>query len=55
MGNKTIDETTFANKRTIISIGGDITINGNISPHDHPLAIIALTDTNNNGGNIVIA
>lgn len=35
-------------------MGGNITIANNISIHDHPLAIIALTDTNNNGGNIII-
>ena len=53
-GNQSITDATFSDKRTIIVIGGDITISSNISIHDHPLAIIALIDTNNIGGNIII-
>lgn len=53
-GNQTITDAMFASKRTIIVIGGNITIDDNISLHDRPLALIALTDTNNQGGNIII-
>jgi hypothetical protein len=42
-------------KRTIIVIGGDITISDAISIKDHPLALIALSGENNTGGNIIIA
>lgn len=42
-------------KRTIIVIGGDITIPANLDKKDHPLAIIALSSENNTGGNIIIA
>jgi hypothetical protein len=41
-------------KRTIIVIGGDITISDDISIQDHPLAIIALSGEGNTGGNIII-
>ncbi len=53
-GNHTILDAEFAAKRTIISIGWDITIDENISNRTHPLAIIALSDNNGNGGNILI-
>lgn len=53
--NKNIIDTDFNNRRTIIVIGRDITISENISLRDHPLALIALTDTNNQGGNIFIS
>lgn len=53
-GNHTIIDGEFAAKRTIISIGWDITIDENIDNRTHPLAIIALSDNNGNGGNIKI-
>jgi hypothetical protein len=36
-------------KRTIIVLGGDITIDTNISPRATPLAIMALADSAGNG------
>jgi hypothetical protein len=54
-GNQTITDATFnTTKRTIIVIGGDITIDTNIALRDHPLAIIALTNSTNQWGNIRI-
>jgi hypothetical protein len=47
-------DTSNTPKRTIIIIGGDITIGENIIYRDHPLAIIALSDENNIWGNIII-
>lgn len=45
-GNTNIDATSFTSgspkKRTIIVIGGDITISSDIAKQDHPLALIAL-------------
>ncbi len=42
-------------KRTIIALGGDITIDTNISLRSSPLAIIALTDASGKGWTIKIA
>lgn len=53
-GNITIDETSFDTKRTIISIWGDITISTGVIDRNHPLSIIALTDSGGVGGNIII-
>lgn len=52
--NISVNSGSFTNKRSIIVIGADITITGNITQKDHPLSIIALTDANGNGGNIHI-
>jgi hypothetical protein len=49
-----VKNASFANKRTLISIGSDIHITENIDKHESPLAIIALTDEAGNGGNIII-
>ena len=45
---------SFANKRTLITIGQNIVISEDIVKRDHPLAIIALTDSAGNGGDITI-
>lgn len=39
-----VGDATNKAKRTIIVIGGNITIDTDITPQDHPLALIALTD-----------
>lgn len=49
-----IDDSSFTNKRTIAIVGGDITITNDINPRNTPLTIVALTDENGNGGNIII-
>jgi hypothetical protein len=49
-----VQDGDFTNHRTIIVIGGDITITENISKRDESLAIIALADEEGNGGNIII-
>ena len=41
-------------KRTLIVIGGDISIGIDIPLADHPIALIALTDMDGNGGDIEI-
>ncbi len=46
--------TGVRSKRTIIVLGGDITIDTNISPRPTPLAIMALADSAGNGWNIKI-
>lgn len=51
----TITDSDFDSHQTIIAVGADITINGNIPKKDKPLAIIALTDASGAGGNIHIA
>lgn len=50
----TVDNASFASKRTIVVIGADVTITEDISKQDVPVAIIALADKNGNGGNIRI-
>lgn len=52
--NLTVDNASFNDKRTILVIWGDIKIVTNIDAHSDPLAIIAITDTQGNGGNIDI-
>jgi hypothetical protein len=54
IGDQILTDADFVDKRTIVTIGGDITINTNISIQDRPLAIIALANTQNQGGNIRI-
>jgi hypothetical protein len=54
IGDQILTDADFVGKRTIVTIGGDITINTNISIQDRPLAIIALANTQNQGGNIRI-
>lgn len=49
-----IDNATFNTKRTIVVVGGDVTISADIAARSAPLAIIALTDSSGNGGNILI-
>lgn len=44
----------FNSKRTLITIGQNIVISEDIVKRDHPLAIIALTDSAGNGGDITI-
>ncbi len=51
----TVNNNSFTSKRSLIAIGADITVVQNIDKRNHPLSIIALTDTNGNGGNIHIA
>ncbi|MBX9809184.1 hypothetical protein K2X92_02220 [Candidatus Gracilibacteria bacterium] len=41
-------------KRSVVVIGGDLTIDTNIGIEDYPLALVALSDMNNQGGNIHI-
>lgn len=53
-GNLSIDNTSFTGKRSIVVIWGDITITSNIAMQNSALAIIALADTQGNGGNIII-
>lgn len=36
-------------KRTIIALGGDITIDANIDLREYPIALIALTDSAGRG------
>lgn len=50
----TVNNTVFDTKETIITVGGNVTVATNISKRDYPIAIIALTDSNGNGGNILI-
>lgn len=52
--NFTVTGWTFDTKRTIVVIGGDMRIDENIAKGISPLAIIALTDSAGNGGNIRI-
>lgn len=55
-GNHTITQSDFDNRQSIIVIGGDITISEDIRNTTHkPLAIIARSDENGNGGMISIA
>lgn len=49
-----IDDSNFTNKRTITVVGGDITITSDINPRNTPITLVALTDENGNGGNIII-
>jgi hypothetical protein len=53
-----VDASSFSvpspNKRTIVTLGGDISITGNIPESYHPVALIALQDEQGNGGNIRI-
>jgi hypothetical protein len=49
-----VTNASFANKRTLITIGQNIVISEDIVKRDHPLAIIALTDSAGNGGDITI-
>ena len=53
--NSYFNDITHKKKRSLIVIGHNITITSNITKdQDHPLAIMALTDANGNGGNIFI-
>ncbi len=54
-GATSIDNASFANKRSLIVIWADVTINQNITKKGRPLSIIVLTDKNGSGGNIHIA
>ena len=57
-GDISISDTDFTStspeKRTIVSLGWDITITSDIIEKTSPIAIIALSDTDGNGGNIII-
>lgn len=52
-GNITVDGSEFVSgtpsKRTIVTIGGDITVTGNIDASEKSLALIALTDADGVG------
>ena len=57
--DQSIDNTFFTSgnpkKRTLIVVGKNITITGDILKNpNYPLAVVALADKNGNGGNIVI-
>ncbi len=43
-GAQSLDDNTFDNKKTIIVVGGDVTITSDISKRTHPLALIMLPD-----------
>lgn len=48
-------DVTHKKKRSLIVVGHDITITGDVQKDpDHPLSIMALTDADGNGGNIFI-
>lgn len=49
-----VTDASFATKRTLITIGQDIHITGDIAKGSHPLSLIALTDSAGNGGDITI-
>ena len=57
-GDVSLSESDFTTsspeKRTIVSLWGNITITGDISRKNSPISIIALTDRNGNGGDISI-
>lgn len=53
-GNFTVTGGTFDTKRTIIVIGGDISIGANIQKKPDTTALIALADSLGNGGSIII-
>ncbi len=53
-GNQTLTDASFTDKRTIVVIGWDVTIDTNIARRAHPVAVIALTNSSNQGGNIRI-
>ena len=53
-GTLSLRSGSFARNRSYIVIGADIRITENIAQRDTPLAIIALTDGEGNGGNITI-
>lgn len=53
-GDIIIDEASFNNKRTIISVGGDIFISTGVTYRNHPLSIIALSDSSGHSWNIRI-
>jgi hypothetical protein len=50
----TITGGTFDDKRTVVVIGGDIHISTGVIYREKPVAIIALTDSSGDGGNIYI-
>lgn len=54
-GNITITETIFNTKRTIVAVGGNVLIGTGVTYKNHPLAIIALADSNGVGWNITIS
>ena len=47
-------DASFTDTRTLIVIGQNVNITEDIAKRDHPLAIIALTDSAGNGGDITI-
>ncbi len=48
-GHTSINNGDFTNHRTIVVVGGDVTITANIDEHSESLAIIALADENDVG------
>jgi hypothetical protein len=55
IGDISVNDAYFSDKRVIWTIGGDITITSGIDRDpDHPLAIIALADANGVWGHIII-
>ena len=57
-GDISLDAPSFTTptpeKRTIVTVGWDITITGNIAKRDRPLSIIALADRDGQGWDIII-
>jgi hypothetical protein len=53
-GDQTVTDTDLTSRRTIVVVGGDITLTSDITSRTAPVALIALTDDAGNGGEIII-
>ncbi len=53
-GNLSVDAATITGKRALVVVGWDITLTANIPSQDTAMALVALTDAQGNGGNIII-